>query len=136
MASKWDNKERKLAYATLLMKFYDKHNFIAKYHIRKAKERGDSVMWPQMKETKEFQARLKLFFVNDFGELPGSFNLFASVSYGIPTFDPYPVEKLKKLYEKIELELPEPFESDVYIELEVSKKEILAYTGYPIFARK
>ena len=63
--------ERKLEYAILLKKFYDKHNFIATYHMKKAKEREDSVLWPKKEKTLDMQKRLQQFFGRDFSICPG-----------------------------------------------------------------
>jgi len=127
---------RRLEYAILLKKFYDKHNFIANYHIKMAKDRGDSVLWPKQKGTLDMQRRLKQFFVGDFASCPGSFDLFSTVSFGNPDFDPYPIEKLKNIYDKIETFFPEPFEEGDYKEKDYNKKEILTSDKYPIYARK
>lgn len=128
--------ERKLEYAILLKKLYDKHNFIAIYHGKKAKERGDSAYMARHEDTQKFRRRIKQFFDGEFGECPGSFSVWASVSYFNPNFDYYPVEKLQKIYDKIEDAFPEPFEEEEYEEKEYSKEDILTYEKYPIFAKK
>lgn len=125
--------QRKLDYAILLKKIYDKQNFIVKYHIKKANTIGDSILYPKKEETKSFSIRLKQCFGEEFDKFPGSYNSFANVSHGNPNFDPYPIEKLKVFHDKIEEKFPEPFKNEVYIELELDIKQILKYTGYPIF---
>jgi hypothetical protein len=135
MRSKWDNKERKIEYAILIKRVYDKHNFIAKCHMKKAKERNDSVMFPKEEGTKLFQRRLKSYFGEEFNIFPGSYDPFASISYFNPNFNPFPVEKLKVFFDNIENMFPEPFEDEEYVEQVMSKKDILKYKKYPIFAK-
>lgn len=134
--TKWDNIPRKLEYAILLKKVYDKHNFIAEYHLKTAMDRGDSAYMARKEETKKFRNRLKYYFGKEFDQFPGSYDPFSTVSFGNVNFDPYPIEKLQLFYDKIEEMFPEPFEAKEYLEKEISKKEILKYEKYPIFAKK
>lgn len=134
--TKWDNIPRKLEYAILLKKVYDKHNFIAEYHLKSAKDRGDSAYLPKTEETKKFRNRLKDYFGREFNPFPGSYDPLASVSYFDPSFDPFPIEKLQVFYNKIEEMFPQPFKEREYIEKKYNKKEILKYEKYPIFAKR
>ena len=57
-----------------------------------------------------YQKRVIDFFNYQYGKLPHSYNLYASVNiYHIENFDHFPIEKLQELYNKIETTFPEPF---------------------------
>lgn len=118
--TKWFNfgeKKRKLArqiarqeeYDELIKEFYKKHSIVAKWLCTKYLFGNHNGMQPVTPEGFEYQRRVKHFFGARFGEFPKSFNSFASVSYGAPNFDFTPVEKLRELYNEIEIVFPEPF---------------------------
>jgi len=110
---KFGEKKRKLTrkqeYDELLKKFYEKHNIVVGWYCKKYLFGNHNGMQPVTEKGFEYQKRVKYFFGARFGELPKSFNEFASVSYGTPNFDYTPVEKLKELYDEIEIVFPEPF---------------------------
>lgn len=100
------NKEnkRKSDFIKLNKKFRNKHTYIADWFIRKYGT------YPTCKKAVEFHERLCKFFLDKYGKLPNSYNHLSNVNHLFKSnFDHYPIEKLKKLYEQIESEFPEPF---------------------------
>ena len=103
-----NRKKRKLKreqkYEELNKLFKNKHSIIC---IWMNKKYGS---YPSTIESKIFREKLYSFFNTEYGKFPYSFNEFASINFSFnPKFDPYPIEKLQVLYDKIETVFPEPF---------------------------
>jgi len=97
-------RKRKLKYEELNKLFRIKHGIICNWRNRKYSYPPDTI------EGKNFHKNFYYFFVQEYGNFSHSFNEFACVNYAFdPKFDHYPVEKLKELYDKIEITFPEPF---------------------------
>jgi hypothetical protein len=119
------NKKKKLKekrekeYLELNKKFLEKHQIVCNYYAPKYLFGNNNGMQPVTEEGFEYQRRMKDFFGEKYGQLPKSFNPFASVNYGFDkNFDYHPVEKLMELYNQIEIVFPEPF-------IEVKKQHCL-----------
>lgn len=101
---KKEKRLRKEKYEELNKLFKNKHQIICNWKNKKYGGVSDTI------EGINFANKFYCFFVIEYGHLPGSFNEFSSVNFSFDTsFDSYPVEKLQKLYNSIEILFPEPF---------------------------
>ena len=109
------NKNKKLKesrekeYFELNKMFKNKHQIVANWYMKKYLCNNNGLQ-PVTEDGFSYQKRIIEFFNYQYGKLPHSYNLYASVNiYHNEDFDYFPVEKLQDLYNQIEIFFPEPF---------------------------